>query len=174
MKTSLKARAIARLVLCIFTVNYLWAAPGSPGPMKPDQVNTAGWDKAWTNLVNDVEQTFVPSTSRLLAVEVELVLANPGDRVDKLTLAILDASGQTVASVKRIVSVTDFAQTTFIIPGGIEVNPGQTYSIKLSGGVTFGWKYVVGGYPKGAALFNGKPLLQGARSTLLFRTFGPP
>jgi hypothetical protein len=45
--------------------------------------------------------------------------------------------------------------------------------LKLSGGTTFGWKYVVAGYEKGAATFNGKPLLPGARSTFLFRTFGP-
>jgi hypothetical protein len=42
----------------------------------------------------------------------------------------------------------------------------------LSGGITFGWKYVVGGYEKGEATFNGKPLLSQARSTFLFRTFG--
>jgi hypothetical protein len=44
--------------------------------------------------------------------------------------------------------------------------------MKLSGGTTFGWKYVVGGYEKGDATFNGKPLLADARSTFLFRTFG--
>jgi len=61
----------------------------------------------------------------------------------------------------------------FLIPDGVDVSPGQTYSIRLTGGPTFGWKYVVGGYPKGAATFNRKPLLQTARSTFLFRTFGP-
>jgi hypothetical protein len=35
--------------------------------MTPDQVNTAGWTKAWANLVNDAEQTFAPSVPRLLA-----------------------------------------------------------------------------------------------------------
>jgi len=39
-------------------------------------------------------------------------------------------------------------------------------------GATFGWKYIGGGYEKGEATFNGKPLLPGARSTFLFRTFG--
>ena len=67
----------------------------------------------------------------------------------------------------------DCAHTLFVIPkDGIEVEPGQTYRIKLSGGLLFGWKYVVGGYQKGAATFNGRPLLPGARSTFLFRTFG--
>lgn len=56
--------------------------------------------------------------------------------------------------------------------GGIEVSPGQPYRLKLSAGATFGWKYVVGGYEKGEATFNGKPLLPEARSSFLFRTFG--
>jgi hypothetical protein len=166
---------IAALVMAAFSFANLWAAaPGSAVSMKPDQVNIEGWDKAWTNLVNDVQQTFTPSAARLLAVEVELALGNPGTRQDKLILTILDSHGQTVAAVAKIVSEADFQHTLFVIPdGGIDVNPGETYSIKLSGGLTFGWKYVVGGYPKGAASFNGKPLLRDARSTFLFRTFGP-
>jgi len=32
----------------------------------------------------------------------------------------------------------------------------------------FGWRYIVGGYQKGAATFNAKPLLPNARSTFLF------
>lgn len=47
-----------------------------PASMTPDQVNTAGWDEGWTNLVNDVEQTFTPSLPRLAGVEVELVVGN--------------------------------------------------------------------------------------------------
>jgi hypothetical protein len=50
------------------------------------------------------------------------------------------------------------------------------YSIALrSVSSDFGWKYVVGGYAKGSAAFNGfkgQPLLQDGRSTFLFRTFG--
>jgi hypothetical protein len=93
--------------------------------MTPDQVNTAGWDKGWTNLV------------------------------------------------KRAYKQADYDQVMFVIPqGGVEVTPGQTYRLKLSGGTTFGWKYIVGGYEKGAATFNGKPLLPNERSTFLFRTFG--
>jgi hypothetical protein len=60
----------------------------------------------------------------------------------------------------------------FAIPkGGVEVIPGRAYRLKLSGGTTFGWKYVQGGYEEGTATFNGKPLLPKERSTFLFRTF---
>jgi hypothetical protein len=141
--------------------------------MTPDQVNTAGWDKGWTNLVNDVEQTFTPSLTRLEGVEVELVVGNAGATEDHLTLTVLDATGRTVAVVIESVQTADCDQVLFVIPkGGVEVTPGQVYRLKLSGGTTFGWKYIVGGYEKGAATLDGKPLLPKERSTFLFRTFG--
>jgi hypothetical protein len=147
------------------------AAPGTS--MKPDQVNTAGWDKAWTNLVNDAEQSFIPSLPRLLAVEVELVVGNPGPPEDELTLTVMDTKGQTVASVTQTISTSDCDHALFVIPkDGIDVIPGRSYRIKLTGGTLFGWKYVVGGYEKGAATFNGRRLLPKARSTFLFQTFG--
>jgi hypothetical protein len=153
-------------------------ALGSSTPLKPDQINVAGWDKAWTNLVNDAEQTFVPSLPKLQGVEVELVLGNAdatknGADKDNLTLSVLDGTGKTVMSITQTIYASDCDHAMFVIPnGGIDVTPGDTYSLRLSGGTTFGWKYVGGGYPRGAALFNGKPLLPKARSTFLFRTFG--
>jgi hypothetical protein len=142
--------------------------------MKPDQVNTAGWDMAWTNLVNDVAQTFTPSLTRLTGVEVELVVGNAGPAKDQVTLTVLDATGQTIAVMTESVPTADCDQVMFVIPkGGVKVTPGQTYRLKLNDGTTFGWKYVVGGYERGEATFNGKPLLREARSTFLFRTFGP-
>jgi len=46
--------------------------------MRPDRVNSAPWGKACTNLLNDVRQTFESALARLVAVEVELALANLG------------------------------------------------------------------------------------------------
>ena len=147
------------------------AVPGKE--LKPDQVNTAGWNKAWTNLVNDVEQSFTPSMPRLSAVEVELIVGNVGKSEDDLTLSIKNAAGDELVSLTQTVKTPDCEYVLFLFPdGGIEVMPGDVYRIRLSGGTTFGWKYVVGGYPKGEATFNGKPLLRQARSTFLFRTFG--
>jgi hypothetical protein len=141
--------------------------------LQTDQVNTAGWNKAWTNLLNDAEQSFTPSLPRLVAVEVELVVGNPGAPEDQLTLTVLDASGQTLAVVAQNVQSDNSNQVMFMIgKGGIQVSPGETYRLKLNGGDTFGWKYVVGGYENGEATFNRKPLLADARSTFLFRTFG--
>jgi len=147
--------------------------PAETAAMQPDQVNTAGWEKAWTNLVNVVEQSFTPSLPKLLAVEVELVVGNPGAHEDELTLIVLDERDQKLAIVSQTVEEANSERVLFTLPnGGIELAPGQVYRMRLSGGATFGWKYVAGGYEKGDATFNGKPLLSQARSTFLFRTFG--
>lgn len=141
--------------------------------LQPDQVNTAGWNRAWTNLLNDAQQSFTPSQPRLVAVEVELVAGNPGEPDDDLTLMVLDGTGHTLGVVTQNVQSANCDHVTFMMPkGGIEVSPGQIYRLKVSTGAMFGWKYVVGGYENGEATFNGKPLLPDARSTFLFRTFG--
>jgi hypothetical protein len=166
-----KAQAIPKTTVSRFVPAM---APGEPSAsLKPDQVNSAPWDKAWTNLVNDAEQTFTPSLPKLLGVEVELVVANAGPTEDELTLTVLDTTGQTVAVVTQTIQASDGDHAMFVIPkDGIDVIPRRSYRLKLTGGTVFGWKYVVGGYEKGAATFNGKPLLPKARSTFLFRTFG--
>lgn len=141
--------------------------------MQLDQVNTAGWDKAWTNLLNVAEQSFTPSLPKLLGVEVELVVGNPGESEDELTLAIIDANNKELAVVTKKVRSENSEHVVFLmLSEGIELSPGQTYRLRLTGGATFGWKYVAGGYESGEATFNGKPLLRDARSTFLFRTFG--
>lgn len=141
--------------------------------MTADQANTATWQNAWTNLVNDVRQSFTPSLPKLVAVEVQLVLANPGPPDENLTLTLLDSSGRSIAEVSKSVPAADFDRVLFLFPsGGVAVAPGQLYSLRLRGGTTFGWKYVENGYEHGSASFNGHPLLPGARSTFLFQTFG--
>jgi len=142
-------------------------------PRKPDQTNTGMRTRAWTNLLNDVEQSFTPSLPRLTSVEVELVVANPGPPDEDLTLNLLNAEGRVLAVVLKTVPVEECSHVWFFFPnGGWQVSPGQVYSIQLKGGGLFGWKYVVDGYKNGAASFNGKPLLADSRSTFLFRTFG--
>lgn len=140
----------------------------------PDQANTEPWQDAWTNLNNDVRQTFVPSLPRLTGVEVELIVANPAETTDDVTMTLMNAEGVPLAVVSKSVPPADCSHVLFLLPrGGLRVSPGQAYSIALrSSGLVFGWKYVVGGYAKGAASFNGKPLLRDTRSTFLFRTFG--
>jgi hypothetical protein len=173
------------LIVSACTHHHVAAVPptaGTPSPqsateiaMTLDQANTAAWEQAWTNLVNDARQTFTPSLPRLLAVEVDLVAGNPGPASDTVAMAVLDQGGEELAVVSQTVSTADCDHVLFVIPnGGVAVAPGEIYSIRLSGGTTFGWKYVVGGYEKGAASFNGRPLLPDARSTFLFRTFGAP
>ena len=123
--------------------------------------------------MNIAEQSFTPSLPKLLGVEVELVVGNPGEAEDELTLTIVDANNKELAVVTKQVQAANSERVMFLMPtDGVELSPGQTYRLRLTGGATFGWKYVVGGYENGEATFNGKPLLPGARSTFLFRTFG--
>jgi hypothetical protein len=104
---------------------------------------------------------------------VELVVANPGASKDEITMYLMNADGELLAVLSKTVTVADCSHVLFVFPSSsVPVSPGQVYSIRLSGGSLFGWKYVVGGYPKGAASFNGQPLLPDTRSTFLFRTFG--
>ncbi len=142
--------------------------------LKPDQANTARWQNAWTNLNNYVRQSFRPRLPRLTGVEVELVVANPGADGAEISIMVVNDEGVGVALVSKTVSVTDCGHVLFVLPrGGLRVAPGRVYSIALSGGDNlFGWKYVVGGYGRGEAFFNDKPILGGAHSTFLFRTYG--
>jgi len=149
-------------------------AHGKPRAVgKLDQANTTTWAKAWTNLLNDAEQTFVPSLPRLTSVEVGLVVANPGPPDEDITLSLLNPEGEALAVVSKTVPVEDCGQVRFLFPnGGAQVSPGLVYRIRLKGDSLFGWKYVVGGYKNGEALFNAKPLLHDGHGSFLFRTFG--
>ena len=100
------------------------------------------------------------------------MVANPGPPDDEVTMTVENAEGETLALISKTVPVAD-CDVLFVFPnGGLQASPGQVYSIGLRGGSLFGWKYVVGGYKKGEAWVNGKPLLQDTRSTFVFRTFG--
>src|SRR5690348_937940 len=104
--------------------------------MTPDQANTATWQNAWTNIVNDVRQTFTPSLPKLAAVDVQLVLANPGPPDDRLTLALFDSEEHAIGIVSKTVLASNCEHVLFIFPdGGANVAPGQLYTLRLSGGL---------------------------------------
>ena len=139
---------------------------------RPDQANAPDRATAWTNLLNDACQTFVPTLPKLTRVEVELALANPGAEDGTLTLNVLDPEGKPLVIAEKTVRAAEPGWVSFVFAdGGLDVTPGRTYSIRLHGDALFGWKYVIGGYQNGEALFNRKPLLPNARSTFLFRTY---
>ena len=56
---------------------------------------------------NDAEQSFTPGLSKMVAVEVELLVGNPGIAADELTLTVLDPAGQAVAAVVQTVLASD-------------------------------------------------------------------
>lgn len=156
------------------TIEVRPASGKGSNPAILDQANTAQWRQAWTNLFNRVQQTFTPSLPILTGVEVELVVGNPGSPAEAISMTLLDPNGQVILLAEKEVPADDCGHVLFLLPDGFGVSPAKPYSIQLSGDGSglLGWKYVVGGYDRGDASFNGKPLLQQARSTFLFRTFG--
>jgi len=66
----------------------------------PDQANIAPWDKAWTNLLNDVRQTFKPSLPSLTRVEVELVVANAGPAEGEVVMSVQNQNQPTFCAPK--------------------------------------------------------------------------
>ena len=129
----MKVRTLPRpRVACYFLIAFSLVAVPAPSAQHPamtiDQANTATWKNGWTNLVNDVRQTFTPSLPKLAGVEVELVVANSGSAEDTLSMSVLDANGRRVAIVSKTVPTADCAHVLFVFPnGGVEVLPGQPY-----------------------------------------------
>jgi len=146
-------------------------AHASPPPV-PDQANTAAWANAWTNLLNDARQSFIPSRPRMTSAEVELVVANPGPSQDSVTLTVLNSTGEPLVQVSRVVQAANCSHVVFTFPnGGLALSLGRVYYVQLVGGDLFGWKYTEGGYKNGAASFNGKPLMSARNGNFLFRTY---
>jgi hypothetical protein len=118
--------------------------PGGEPPahalMTPDQANIVPWANASMNVHSLLRQTFTPSLPRLTGVEVELVVANPGPSDDELTMYLGNAEGEVLAVVSKTVPVADCRHVLVVFPnGGLQVFPGQVYSIRLSGSSVFGW-----------------------------------
>jgi len=148
------------------------AATAHASPPAPDQANTATWANAWTNLLKDARQSFVPSRPKMTSVEVELVVANPGPSQDDVTLIVLNSTEEPLVQVSKLVETANCSHVVFTFPnGGLALSPGQVYYVRLVGGDLFGWKYTEGGYRNGAASFNGKPLLSDRNGNFLFRTY---
>lgn len=138
-----------------------------------DQSYTDDSGAGWTNLVNEAVQTFTPSLPKLARVEVQLVEANPGSAEDVVTVTLLGSTGQPMVVAEKILSTEHIGWVSFVFAnGGLDVTPGEVYGIEVQGTTRFGWKYAAKGYGRGEALFNGKPLLKGAHSSFLFKTFG--
>lgn len=154
--------------------------------LRLDQENSEPWNYASVGLdyvigpgirpksaIRVLSQTFVPRLPKLAAIEVELAAVKPGQSTGDVDLTLM-SKYQVLAQVWKTVPAAACDHVLFLLPnGGVTVVPGHAYSIELTGiGGVLGWKYVVGGYAKGAASSERKPLLQSGRSTFLFRTFG--
>jgi len=99
---------IKRLTFTV-TIHVEPGAGGAPAhaSLKADQENTAPWTQGWTDF-HGKQQTFTPSLLRLTAVEVELVVANPGPPDDKVTMMVRNDAGVLLASVSKTVPVAEW------------------------------------------------------------------
>jgi DNA repair exonuclease SbcCD ATPase subunit len=119
--------------------------------------------KAWMNIVpeNRVSQSFITKDSVIKAVSVALTAANPRKGSDTITLKILSADEQVLATASKMVSEGFDGWLRFTLPrGGLKVTPERKLVIRVedTGKVVFGWKYVgTDIYQDGSAIFSGKP-----------------
>jgi hypothetical protein len=98
--------------------------PAQRPAIKLHQANTTTWQNAWTNLLNDVRQSFTPSLPKLVAVEVELAVANSGPLAATLTMTLVDPTGRPVAIVSKTVQTADAEHALFVFPeGGVRSRP---------------------------------------------------
>src|SRR5271157_2496492 len=144
-----------------------------------DQANASAWTGGATNiaLANTVSQTFVPSLSCLIAVEVGLKTGNSGQGGDRVTLQILNSAGVELISTSDDLPEGYEGFRRFNLAGGgtqngLSVTPGQSLTIRLqdTGKGVFVWKYNSGNtYPPGQAYFHGSPF---QNNDFLFKTWG--
>jgi hypothetical protein len=152
--------------------------PGGPTHVYIFETTADGEAQIKIPIINSENPDWTKRLTFAVTIHVGSAAGNPPAQhasmtPDQVTMNLGNAAGDVLADVSKTVLVADCRHVLFVFPnGGLRVSPGQVYSIRLSGGSVFGWKYVVGGYASGAASFNGRSLLPDTRSTFLFRTFG--
>jgi len=146
------------------------ASPNAIAPVL-DQVSSTDANAGSTILTNGLGQTFVPTLPRLIKVEVALAVLNPGKSEDGVNMWLINSKGETLATASKSVPASTAGWATFVFPN-LDLVPGETYSILVHGGSSFGWKYVTHGYNRGEALWNQKPFGGDGTRAFLFRTYG--
>jgi hypothetical protein len=156
-----------------FTVTIDVLPDSSPNSIAPvlDQASPSDANAGSTILTNDLRQTFVPTLPRLTKVEVELAVLNPGKSEDEVEMWLLNSKGEMLADASKSIPALAAGWAIFVFPN-LRLMPGQTYSIHVYGGSSFGWKYVTRGYNGGEALLNHKPFGADGKAAFLFRTYG--
>ena len=156
-----------------FDVTIDVLSDSSPNAIAPvlDQASSSDASAGSTILTNGLGQTFVPTLPRLTKVEVELAVLNPGKSEDRVDTWLLNSKGETLANASKSIPGSAAGWATFVFPN-LDLVPGETYSIRVHGGSSFGGKYVTRGYNQGEALWNQEPFGGDGRRAFLFRTYG--
>jgi hypothetical protein len=130
-----------------------------PGP----RFELADDETGWSNMVppNRSGQTFTATRPHITGIEVDLVTGNPKvGGSDTLTLSLSTLGGDVLVQAHRTLLSGHNGWVCFAMPeGGIDVTPGEMLALRLedTGKVLFGWRYGGDGYPRGHALWAGRP-----------------
>lgn len=149
-----------------------------PGISQLDQFNMPPWDGGWTIIgrlptVARLAQTFVPLTSRLTSVEIDVTTGNRGRGGDLITVKIVEGN-RVLATASRPVDegFDGMLRFDFRAPG-VSVTAGAPLQLQAedTNKDVFGWRYGPNTYPGGLAYFNGAPWNDGAFD-FRFRIYG--
>lgn len=171
-------KSTCRLIQCILPLVLLCVVFLTPAVLRAetlDQVNDPAWTGGALNILppGKVSQSFVPSLPVLTAVEVALQTGNKGRGGDRITVKILNAEGQQLATSTATLNEGFDGYWRVTMPGGgIGVTPGKPLTIIVQDGGknVFWWKYKNGNtYPAGQAMYYGAAFKD---NDFLFKTYG--
>jgi hypothetical protein len=143
-----------------------------------DQSNLPPWGGGWTH-VNPTSdgravmwQTFTPGRPTLIAVDIDILTANPGRGEDILTIEIA-GDGDILGSTDSYVPDGFDGLLRCEFPDLILLVPGQLYELRVrdTGKTTFGWRYGPNTYDRGTRYVLSK---ERAETDWFFQTYSVP
>ncbi|MEJ2703994.1 MAG: hypothetical protein P8Z79_16270, partial [Sedimentisphaerales bacterium] len=140
-----------------------------------DQSNLPEWGGGWTHVNPTAEgqavmwQTFTPACTNVIAVEIDVLTANPGRGDDVLTVEMAK-DGDILASAERSVEEGFDGLLRFEFPEAVPLVPEQVYELTVhdTGKTLFGWKYGSNTYERGSRYVFGE---ERPGTDWLFRTY---
>ena len=145
------------LILTIVLTTYFILGAKIAAAEQIDQGNLPEWGGGWTHVNPTAEgraamwQTFTTACSNVIAVEIDILTANPGRGDDVLTVEIAK-DGDILTSAERSVEDGFDGLLRFDFPEAVPLVPEQVYELTVrdTGKTVFGWKYGSNTYERGS------------------------
>lgn len=172
--------ALAALGACLPDANCHRPTVAGPMPVgvEVDQSNTPPWDGAWSVIgrgmtVARFAQTVTPLKSRLTAVEIDIMTANPGRGGDDITVKIVEGDRVLATASRTVVEGQNGMLRFEFTSPGLVVTPGVAFQLQVedTNKDVFGWRYGLDTYPGGVAYLNGAAWNNGVFD-FRFRSYG--